>query len=164
MAHVGLLIARERLPDAVHLAANACQLRQHRVDQGTIFIELRQSGVGDAIELLAALGFDRGVADFFEVGEGRINHAGARSVKALRRFLESLDDLVPMPRMLLQQSEDHQLQIAGAQLAAAEEAASSKTAAMGERRPESAKVASVRAPRAAVMTKKAVHFDLLKVR
>jgi hypothetical protein len=69
-----------------------------------------------------------------------------------------------MPGALLQQSHDQQLQIARAQLAAPEEAAPAKSPAVDERRPESAKVTSMRAARATVMTKKAMHFELLKLR
>ena len=61
MGDVARLFAGECLADAVHLAAHLRELRQHRVDKGAVLAELGQSGVGDAIELLATLGFDRGV-------------------------------------------------------------------------------------------------------
>src|SRR6266478_1508735 len=116
MADVAWLVASERLPNSLHLAADSCELRQCGVDEGAVLIELLEAGLGDLVKLLAALGFDRRVADLFEVGQRWIDHARARRIEALGGFFERLDDLVAMPRTLLEQSQDDKLQFAGAQL------------------------------------------------
>src|ERR1700730_3455964 len=158
MTDVTLLIAGEGLPNSVHLPANSGELRQHGLGKNAIFVEPRQSGLGDAIELLATLGFDRGVADLFEVGEGRIDHTRTRRVEALGRFFKRLDDLVPMTGALLKQSQNHQLELTRAQLAPSKEAAPAEPSAVAERRPEPPKMPAVRPPCAAVITKETMHF------
>src|SRR4030081_1860618 len=102
MTDVARLVAGECLAYAVHLAAHLRELRQHRVDKSADLVELGQSRVGDAIELLAAFGLDRGVADLFQKRQRRIDHTRARRVETLRGVLKSLDDLVPMPRALFE--------------------------------------------------------------
>src|ERR1700687_4613760 len=160
MTDVVRLGAGECLANAVHLAADLRELRQHRVDKSAVLVELGQSGVGDAIELLAAFGFDRGVADLFKIRQRRIDHARARCVETFRGVLKSLDDLVPMRWALLKQSQDDQLHRAGTQLAPSENPAPAESCTVPEPRAESTKVTAVRAPRAAAIEKKAVHFDL----
>src|SRR6202521_1801390 len=158
MTDVTLLVAGERLPNSVHLPANSCKLRQYGLGKSAILVEPRQSGVGDAIELLATLGFDRGVADLFEVGESRIDHARTRRVETLGRLFKGLDDLVSMPRAFLKQSQNHQLELAGAQLAPAKETTPAEPSAVAEWRPEPSKMTAMRPPCAAVITAETTHF------
>src|ERR1700694_886353 len=120
MTDVTLLVAGERLAHSVHLPANSRELRQY--------------GVGDAIELLATLGFDRGIADLLKVSEGRIDHARTRGVETLGRFFKRLDDLVPMSRAFLEQRQNNQLELAGAQLAPSKETPTDEPCAVAARR------------------------------
>src|SRR5438046_4753267 len=102
MSDVARLVAGKRLADPVHLATHVCELCQYGVHKRAVLVEVRQAGVTDSIQLLATLGFDRGVADLIEISQRRVNHAGAGRVKASRRFFERLDYFVPVSRALLE--------------------------------------------------------------
>src|SRR5882757_743271 len=132
MPNVARLLAGKRLPDALHLASCTRELRQDRIDQSAVFGQLGTASIGDLVELLTSLGYDRRKTNLFEIGECRIDHAWARCIEALRGFFKRLDDLVAMPRCLFKQSQNYQLQLAGTELAPAEEAAPTKAPAMAK--------------------------------
>src|SRR6185295_3786493 len=66
--------------------------------------------------------FDRRIADFFEIGERGVHHAGTWVVVAAGAVGKRLDDFVSVRRFLRQQRENHELQIFGAELAASAKA------------------------------------------
>jgi hypothetical protein len=68
-----------------------------------------------------------------------------------------------MPGRLFEQGQNDQLELAGAQLAPNKEATATEPSAIAEDGPESANVAPVGAPRAAVVPKPAMHWDLRRV-
>src|ERR1700730_12090047 len=105
MPDVARLVAGKRLANSLDLVANSCKLSQHGVDKGAVLVELGQSGVSDAIELLAAFRFDRCVADLFQLRDCRIHHTRTRRIETPRGFFKGLDNLVPMPWALLEQSQ-----------------------------------------------------------
>src|SRR5207244_2345172 len=132
MPNVAMFFGAERLPHALHFAANAHELRQDCIGQGTMLVELGAAEVGDLVELLAPVSFDCGKTDLFKVSECRIDHARTRRVEAFRGFFQRFDDLVAMSGSLREQSQDDQLQLAGTQFAPAEEAASAEAPAVAE--------------------------------
>src|SRR3546814_16607436 len=50
---------------------------------------------------------------FFQIGQRRLDHAGARCVETVAVLGQRLDDLVAMTRLLGQQGEDQELQEIG---------------------------------------------------
>ena len=96
---------------------------------------MRLALVGDGVELLGALGLGGDVADLFEVGQRRIDHAGARRIPTGGLLLKHLDDLVAVARLLGDQRQRQQAHVALRQhLAGADEvaAAHAVTAAAAE--------------------------------
>src|SRR5258705_10776508 len=83
---------------------------------------MRAAGVGDFVELPRPFDLDRWVSDLFEIGQGRVDHAGTRMVEAAGALGERLDDFVPVRRLLGKEREDNELQIFRAELAARAEA------------------------------------------
>ena len=81
--------------------------------------QIRASRFRDRIELAIGFLHGDGLADLVEICQGRIDHARARGVEASRALLERADQLIAMSRLLLQQSQQHQLQFISAELAAA---------------------------------------------
>ena len=79
-----------------------------------------------AIELFRPLGRDAGVADFFEIGQRRVNHAGAGAVEAAGTLAQQFDEFIAVARLFLEQRQQQQLQFV-----AAEFAAGPKTGAIG---------------------------------
>jgi hypothetical protein len=67
---------------------------------------------GDGIELLAAAFLGGGVAELFQEGQGRIDDAGAGAIGAADRLLDGLDQLVAVARLLADQLEQNQAQVA----------------------------------------------------
>src|SRR5215472_15420697 len=83
------------------------------LDDGFLLVERGRAGLGDAVELLAALGVLHGdVAELFEQGQRRVDHAGARRIGAPDLVLDGLDDLVAVTGRLADQLEDHEAQVA----------------------------------------------------
>src|SRR5262249_37220637 len=70
------------------------------------------------VELLGALALRGDVARLLEIGEGRVDDARARRVPARRLVFEHLDDLVAVARLLRDQRERDQPQVALRQHAA----------------------------------------------
>src|SRR5947207_803617 len=69
--------------------------------------------IGDLIDLLAAfLGPCSRVAEVFEHCERRVDRSRARRVHAAEALLDFLDDLVTVPRLLVEQAQNHKLQMA----------------------------------------------------
>src|SRR3546814_6233880 len=95
-----LLAAGEELPGPRHALADAGEFRQHGIGLGTAVGQIGAALLGDAVELLGALGDDRGEADLFQIGQRRIDYAGARCVETVAVLVERLDDLVAMTRLL----------------------------------------------------------------
>ena len=74
--------------------------------------EMGAAGLGDGVDLLVALGAGDGVAGFLEVGQRRVDDAGARAVGAVGTLLQGLDDVVAVARLLGEQGEDDQAEVA----------------------------------------------------
>src|SRR5262249_17985716 len=55
---------------------------EHRVDEVAVLVEMGAALLGDGVELLGALGLGGDVTGLFEIGQRRINDAGARRVPA----------------------------------------------------------------------------------
>src|SRR5215469_3489638 len=114
-AFLRLAEAAEDLAHPVHLLADVGELAEHRLRRVLVLLEIFPSGVGDAVELLRALGAHAGVPDLLEPGQRGVDHSGARTVEAARTLLECLDELVAVARTLCEQREQHQLQVARCQ-------------------------------------------------
>src|SRR5258708_940326 len=72
----------KRSAHVLHLRAHPFELGEDRIDAAAILLEVGATLLADAIELLRALGFDRGVTEFLEIRQRRVNHPGTGSVKA----------------------------------------------------------------------------------
>src|ERR1035437_964826 len=81
------------------------------VDGALVLGEVLPSGVGDRVDLLAAF-LDRGAreAHVLEHRERRVDRTRARRVATAGALLQLLDDLVPVPRFLVEHAKDHELQ------------------------------------------------------
>src|SRR5262249_28279192 len=75
-------------------------------------LEVCAALLGDGVEPLRAFGLRGDVADLFQVGQRRIDDAGARAVPVRGLFLEQLDDFVAVPRLLGDECERDELQVA----------------------------------------------------
>src|SRR5262249_38288426 len=109
------------LAHAGHLAPDALELLEDRLDMSLVLREMTPAFLGRVIELLGAFGLDPGIAQLLEICQGRIDHAGARHVVAAGALLQGLDQLVAMARLLGEELEQQQLQPLGPELAAAPE-------------------------------------------
>jgi hypothetical protein len=87
---------------------------------------------GDRIELLVALGAGGHVAGLLEEGERGIDDAGARGIKALGLFLDGLDQVVAVPRLLLDEIERDEPDIAARKHAADAEVLAQAVPGAGE--------------------------------
>src|ERR1700686_2428382 len=77
---------------------------------------------GDLVDLLAALFRSRSrVAQILEHRERRINRSRARRVHPTEALLDLLDDLVTVPRLLVEKAENHELQVPLAEHPSADE-------------------------------------------
>src|ERR1700728_1072386 len=103
--------AAEELAYSAHLAADVLELAEHGVGRIAVFLEVLPTGVGDAVELLGALGGHARVAHLLEPGKRRIDHAGTRAVEASRALFQCLDQLIAVAGPLSEQREQHQLQV-----------------------------------------------------
>lgn len=108
--------ACEELPDIVQFLAHALKVAQHRIYRGPVLFEMPAPGVGDAIQLLRAVGFDRGISDFLKVGQRRINHSGTGTVETLRPLLQSFHDLVAVEGLFREKREDDEVEIGRCEL------------------------------------------------
>src|SRR3569833_3515000 len=79
---------------------------------------MRAAFLGDGVELLGALELRGEVTDLFEIGQRRIDDARARRVPVGGLFLERFDDVVAVARLLVDQCQRDQAQVALRQHAA----------------------------------------------
>src|SRR5262249_38518406 len=128
--------------------ANGTKALEHRVDEIAVLVEIGAAVVGDGVEFLGALGLRRDVTGLLEVGECRIDDAGARRVPARRLLLHELDDLVAVTPLLGDQRQREQPQVPRRQQAgSAKHGATAEALAAAE--PETM-VAAAPAPRGPV--------------
>src|SRR5262245_14174853 len=115
--------ARGRLGGEIHARERAGQ-------RGFVLGEMATAGRRDLEQALGALG-GRGfhVAQFFEQRERGIHGAGAGRIAAAELLLQLLDELVAVTRFLVDEAEQHQAQIAGAEHPAATATATAERAA-----------------------------------
>src|SRR5262245_32341871 len=92
--------------------ADGSETLEHRIDEVAIGVEIGAAFVGDGVELLGALGLRGDVACLFEISQRRVNYAGARRIPAGGLLFEHLDDLVAVARLLGDQRECDQAQVA----------------------------------------------------
>ena len=90
----------------------------HRIDESLVLFEVGAAFVGDRVELLCAIRLRGDVAGLFEEGQRRIDHAGAWRIPARGFLLQHLDDLVAVARLLRDQGERDQANVALRQHAA----------------------------------------------
>ncbi|CAM2190558.1 hypothetical protein BC2230_80193 [Burkholderia cepacia] len=109
----------ERTAHELHLAREVREACEQRVDPFALGVEMGAAGVGQCITLAVAFRLRRDEADFFEIRERRVHHAGARAVETVRTCVERLDQLVAVARLLGDERKQQQLEIVGAELAAA---------------------------------------------
>src|SRR5262249_39753389 len=98
----------------------------------------------DGVELLRAFGRGGDVAGFFQIGQRRIDDAGARRVPVRRLLFQELDDLVAVARCLGDEGQRDQAQVALHQHAARPHqvfAAFAKAAAVAAAKAEAAEPA-----------------------
>ena len=81
------------------------------VDLGPALGEERRAGLGDAVGPLAVLALGGHVAEVLEHLQGRIDRARAGGVEAAHALLERAHQLVTMGRLVLEQFQDHVLEI-----------------------------------------------------
>src|SRR5262245_24741295 len=106
------------LAHALRPLADGAEPLQHRIDEVAVVLEMRLALVGDGVELLRALRLRGDVAGILEIGQRRVDDAGARRVPACGLVLQDLDDLVAVARLLGDQRERDQPQVALRQHAA----------------------------------------------
>src|ERR1035437_386599 len=99
--------------------------------------EMLASGVGYGIDLLAAL-LDGGAREthLLKQRERRIDGARTGRVASARPFLQLLDDVVAVPRLLVEQAKDHELEASLLEHAPAAPVAASPMATRKEERAE----------------------------
>src|SRR5262249_23140064 len=111
-AAAAVVVAAETAAHARNPLADEGQPLEHRVDEVAVLVEMSAAFVGDGVELLGALGLGGDVTSLFQIGQRRINDAGARRVPAGGLVFEHLDDLVTVARLLGDQRKRDQAQIA----------------------------------------------------
>ncbi len=94
------------------LLAERREAPKHCIDECAVFLEVGAPLVGDGVELLGPLGLGGEIARLLEVGEGRVHDPGARRVPAGGLLLQHLDDLVAVARLLGDERQRDQAQIA----------------------------------------------------
>src|SRR5262249_33919726 len=110
-----VLLAVTLLPGAAparELFADRFEPFEHHVGDVAVFLEISAAFFGDGVALLRALGVGGDVASLFEEGQRRINGACAWAVSAACLLLHDLDQLVAVARLLGDQREREQLQVA----------------------------------------------------
>src|SRR5260221_10233322 len=87
--------------------------REQRIDRLTVRRQQRHAGLGNGMQLLAALARTDGyVAQLFEHGQRRIDDARARAIGAGQHLLDRLDDLVAVARLFRDQMQHDETQVA----------------------------------------------------
>ncbi|CAN0627665.1 protein of unknown function [Burkholderia multivorans] len=142
--------ARERAAHEFHLPGKVRETREQQADAVVLRIEMCAARVGERVALAVAFGLHRDETDFLEIGQRRVDHAGTRAVEALRAGVERLDQFVAVTRLLGEEREQQQLQVVGAELAAARHrfvvaAESAKAAGAAAERPTAAPVLAMAA-------------------
>src|SRR5262245_45720548 len=107
-----VVIAAEAAAHARNALADEGKPLEHRVDEVAVLVEMSAAFVGDGVELLGTLGLSGDVTRLLEIGQRRINDAGARRIPAGGLVFEHLDDLVAVARLLGDQRERDQAQVA----------------------------------------------------
>src|SRR5215831_2087502 len=107
-----VVVAAEAAAHARNPLADEGQPLEHRVDEVAVLVEMGAALVGDGVALLGALDLGGDVAGLFEIGQRRIDDAGARRVPAGGLVFEHLDDLVAVARLLGDQRKRDQAQVA----------------------------------------------------
>ena len=109
------------VPALAHLAdllAEPAEMGERALHRLAVVVEMGAALVGDGVEPLVALGGRGHVAGLFEEGQRRIDDAGARAVHAAGLFLDGLDQIVAVARLLLDEIQRNQAQIARGEHAA----------------------------------------------
>src|SRR5450830_177477 len=89
------------------------QALEHDIQHFLVLVQKIYAFRSDAIQLLAAVfGFHGRIAQLFQQGQRRVNHARARAVIAADQLLDRFDDFIAMARLVLQQMQNHQAQAA----------------------------------------------------
>jgi hypothetical protein len=113
-----------------HVPGHDLQALGERIQGVAVLGEEGAAFVGDGVELLAAgLGFNAGVAELFEHGEGGVDGAGAWAVLAIEHFFDGADELVAVARLFFDEGQEQQAEVAGAEHAATTEPAATAAAA-----------------------------------
>src|SRR5262245_5897827 len=107
-----VVVAGEPPPHARRALADRGQALEHGIDEIAVLVEVGTALAGDGVELLRALDFGGDIARLLEIGQRGIDDAGARRVPARRLLLQHLDDLVAVARLLRDQRERDQPQVA----------------------------------------------------
>lgn len=69
-------------------------------------------GVGHAVAFLATFGVAADQFAFFQKGQGRVDHAGARAVGAVEHAFDLTDQVVPVAGLFGDQCQQQQFQVA----------------------------------------------------
>src|SRR5262245_56548197 len=107
-----VVVAREAPAHARRAFADRGQALEHRIDKVAVVVEVRTAFGGDGVKLLGALDLGGDVARLLEIGQGGIDDPRAGRVPARRLLLQHLDDLVAVARLLGDQRERDQPQVA----------------------------------------------------
>src|SRR4029077_2162006 len=99
-------------PPTVDALAECAQPIKNGVDNLAIGIEISAAFLGDGVELLRAFGGSGDIAGFLQIGQGRIDDAGAGAVPVRGLLFEQLDDLVAVARGLRDQRQRNEAQVA----------------------------------------------------
>src|SRR5690554_4391279 len=75
-------------------------------------------GIGDGVELLVAIGMGGRITSLLEIGQRGIDHARAGRIEARRFFLDRLDQVIAVARLLIDQIERYQAEVTRCQHAA----------------------------------------------
>src|SRR5262249_58223405 len=84
--------------DIAHAATDAVELGHEGIGCGAILLQVAAAFLADAVELLGPLRLDCRMAGLLEIGEGRIDYAGARDVVAARSLFQHLDQILAVAR------------------------------------------------------------------
>src|ERR1700730_7965132 len=105
-------VVAEAVADARALLADEGKPLEHRVDEVAVLLEMGAALLGDGVALLGALDLGGEVARLLEISQRRIDDARARRVPAGGPVFQHLDDLVAVARLLGDQRERDQAQVA----------------------------------------------------
>src|SRR5262249_26382817 len=107
-----LLFLAEAAAQMIRLAADACEPVEDRIDEGPILFQIAAAFIRDGIELLRAVCLRRQMSRLFELGKRGIHDARAWRIPARRALFEWRDDVVAMARLLGDERQRKQPQIA----------------------------------------------------